>query len=133
MDPSISIVIPVFNQIHWTRRCLSSLLENTQIAREIYLIDNDSTDETPSYLQKVKPSFEAQGWDFNILTNSENRGFGRACNQGIRMSRSDFAVVLNNDTWLMQGGIAPSQTQWIEPRLQWLALIIMRKNSDQEK
>ena len=98
---SISIVIPVFNQVHWTRRSLKSILEHSEQAREIVIIDNHSTDETPQFLLEIQPRFEEKGWKFTIITNPENRGFGRACNQGILSTQGDYVAVVNNDTWLM--------------------------------
>ncbi|MCM2322339.1 MAG: glycosyltransferase family 2 protein [Oligoflexia bacterium] len=101
--PQISIVIPVFNQSHFTRRCLRCLLDHSEQAREIAVIDNHSTDDTAAVLRELQPEFEKRGWKFHILTNGENRGFGRACNQGIRATQGDYVVILNNDTWLMPG------------------------------
>lgn len=103
MSSSISIVIPVYNQVHWTRRCLESLLKHSEVARELVVIDNHSTDDTPTYLRAMQAEFEKQGWKFSILTNAENRGFGRACNQGILASQGEYVALINNDTWQMPG------------------------------
>ena len=97
----ISIVVPVYNQAHLTERCLESLLLHSVAAREIIVTDNNSIDTTPELLVYFKSRFEQQGWRFQIITNSENRGFGRACNQGIRATQGEYVVVLNNDTWVM--------------------------------
>jgi len=99
----ISIVVPVFNQVHLTRRCFDSLLAGTRIARELIVINNHSTDETAVALNQYKNKFTEQGWNFVIINNQENVGFGRACNQGIRLSQGEYVAVLNNDTWLMPG------------------------------
>ena len=99
--PSVSIVIPVFNQVHWTKRCLKSLLDHSAVAREIVIVDNHSTDETPAFLREMQSEFEKRGWKFTVITNLENRGFGRACNQGILSTQGEYVAVLNNDTWLM--------------------------------
>ncbi len=96
-----SIVIPVYNQVHWTRRCLRSLLDHSEEARELVIVDNHSTDETPAYLNEVGAEFRNRGWKFSVITNTENRGFGRACNQGILGTEGEYVVVLNNDTWVM--------------------------------
>lgn len=100
---SISIVIPVFNQSFLTDRCLSCLLENTEIARELIVVDNHSADGTPQLLARFESRFREKGWSFQVIRNEENRGFGRAVNQGIRAATGENVVVLNNDTWLMQG------------------------------
>ncbi len=45
--PTVSIVIPVYNQIHYTYACLLSILENTKdVTYEIIIADDVSTDAT---------------------------------------------------------------------------------------
>jgi len=100
---AVSVVIPVFNQVHWTERCLRSLLDHSRVARDLIIIDNHSTDATPAALLRFQPEFERRGWKFTILTNAGNRGFGRACNQGIELATGEFITILNNDTWHMPG------------------------------
>ena len=99
----ISVIVPVFNQSKLTERCFASLQTNSRLARELVVIDNHSTDQTPELLDQFKKSFEALGWTMSIIRNEANQGFGRACNAGIRASSGDFTVILNNDTWLMPG------------------------------
>lgn len=103
MSTSVTIVIPVFNQAHLTERCLESVLAHSKVARHLVVVNNASTDSTASLLQTLQKRFHDQGWDMQIIANSENVGFGRACNQGIRLSQTDYVAILNNDTWLMRG------------------------------
>lgn len=105
MDPShksknVSVVIPVYNQSHLTRRCLDSLYSNSLDLKEIFVVNNASKDDTP----EVLASFAGRpGPRLEVIHNSENSGFGRAVNQGLRKCTGDHLVVLNNDTWLMPG------------------------------
>ena len=103
MPPSVSVVIPVYNQAQLTRACGASLAQNSRVARELIVVDNASSDDTPQVLDELGTKLRGQGWDFSVLRNTENQGFGRACNQGIRVARGEFVAVLNNDTWLMPG------------------------------
>lgn len=80
-----------------------SLQANTRLARELIVIDNHSTDETPEVLKQFQNSFQALGWTMSIIRNETNQGYGRACNAGVRNSSGDYVVILNNDTWLMPG------------------------------
>jgi GT2 family glycosyltransferase len=100
---SITVIVPVFNQSHLTQRCLESLLKNSEIARELIVVDNHSTDDTPQLLERFRPHFESKGWSFRVLVNLQNQGFGRACNRGIRESKGSHLAILNNDTWVMPG------------------------------
>lgn len=102
--PEISLCMPVFNQIHLTRVCLDSLLDGTASSIEIIIVDNASTDDTPSVLEKEYiPLFTARGWQYQILTNKINVGYGRAMNQAARNAQGDYVALLNNDTWISPG------------------------------
>jgi GT2 family glycosyltransferase/tetratricopeptide (TPR) repeat protein len=85
-----SILIPVFNQLECTRRCLESVHRHTHVPHEIVVIDNGSTDGTSEYL--------ASQSDIKVIRNGENKGFSAAINQGIAASTGDHLVLLNNDT-----------------------------------
>jgi len=100
----VSVVIPVFNQSNLTKWCLQSLLEHSTCVSEVYIINNASQDQTDAILIEFKPLFEKRGVQLQIITSSQNLGFGRACNQGVRETlkgQAQYLVILNNDTWLM--------------------------------
>ena len=99
----VSVVIPVFNKVELTTRCLLSVWVNSTLLGEVCVVDNASTDETPSTLLGFKAQFEQKGISFKIVRNEKNLGFGSACNQGIRESSGDSIAILNNDTWVMKG------------------------------
>lgn len=102
-DPAVSIVIPVYNQWAFTRRCLLSLMRvPAGAAFEIIVADNGSTDETPAALAEIP--------GIRILRNEENRGFVDACNAAAAMARGRFLLFLNNDTEMVT-------EQWLEKLL----------------
>lgn len=100
----VSVVIPVYNQFQLTERCLGSLLEHSSLLQEVIVVDNASQDQTAVILKGFQHQFEENDIRFQIITNSSNQGFGRACNQGIRQffkGNAPSLAILNNDTWLM--------------------------------
>lgn len=97
----ISIVIPVFNKSELTDRCLSSLLKHSHQPQEVIVIDNASSDDTPLKLQTWTTRFIEKGWKFTVVTNLQNAGFGRAMNQGARVSSAPYLALINNDTWIL--------------------------------
>jgi O-antigen biosynthesis protein len=89
-NPSVSIIIPVFNQSNYTFNCLNSLSSIQSIEYEIIVIDDASTDDTQKVLGDIS--------GIKIVTNSENLGFIRSCNRGAAEAKGEFICFLNNDT-----------------------------------
>ena len=101
-----SIVIPVYNKLDFTRRCIEYILKNTNsILYELVIVDNGSTDGTTTYLKSLP-------YPFKIIYNNTNLGFSQACNQGIRAATSPYILFLNNDT--------EPQPGWLEPLIETL-------------
>ncbi len=99
---SITIVIPVFNKLALTKACLESIRQTSgSEPLEIIVVDNASNDGTAEYLQA-----EQAAGNLRCLTNDQNAGFARACNQGAEAARSGLVVFLNNDTRVTKGWAA---------------------------
>ncbi|MDR2121834.1 MAG: glycosyltransferase [Flavobacteriaceae bacterium] len=95
-NPKVSIIIPVYNQIKFTLNCLYSIQNNIEnIDTEIIVINDNSTDETLKYLEKI------QG--IQIITNQENKGFLLNVNEGIKKAKGEYIYLLNNDTEVQSG------------------------------
>src|SRR4051812_38752822 len=108
MSPLASIIIPTHNQWAYTLRCLTALAQATRdIAHEVIVVDNGSTDETPRALPRM------DGIRHHLQPT--NLGFGRACNRGAAMAHGRYLVFLNNDT---------------EPRPGWLARLVAVAEAD---
>jgi GT2 family glycosyltransferase/radical SAM superfamily enzyme YgiQ (UPF0313 family)/thioredoxin-like negative regulator of GroEL len=87
-----SIIIPVFNKVELTRQCLIHLAEVTDgCSYEVIVVDNNSTDGTKELLANL-------GGDIQVISNPENFGFAKACNQGAAAAKGRNFVFLNNDT-----------------------------------
>ncbi|MCX5677921.1 MAG: glycosyltransferase family 2 protein [Candidatus Omnitrophica bacterium] len=89
------IIIPVWNQLSFTKDCIDSIRKNTPGEYGLIVIDNASGEETVNYLEGLKASGELP---LRLIRNSENLGFVRAVNQGMTASEAPFLCLLNNDT-----------------------------------
>ncbi|MDD2338415.1 MAG: glycosyltransferase family 2 protein, partial [Geobacteraceae bacterium] len=102
-QPRISIVIPVYNKLEFTKECLRALQANTPPhLYEIVIVDNASSDRTDKFLKEISSSVQT-------ISNQVNQGFARACNQGADTAQADLVLFLNNDT--------EPQPGWLEPLL----------------
>ncbi|MDD3295030.1 MAG: glycosyltransferase family 2 protein, partial [Geobacteraceae bacterium] len=109
-DPVVSIIIPVFNQLHYTSSCLKSLLENPPSASfEVIVVDDASTDATPEFLEEAAKNDVR----LRFLKNGDNRGFAVSCNKGANAAMGEYLLFLNNDVELAPG--------WLDPLLATLA------------
>ena len=97
-QPRASVVIPVFDQLDYTLRCLESLAgSGDDTPFEVIVVDDCSTDATPAALARIK--------NLRVLSHHVNRGYLAACNRGISAARGDYVVLLNNDTVVYPGCI----------------------------
>jgi N-acetylglucosaminyl-diphospho-decaprenol L-rhamnosyltransferase len=86
---SVDVVIPVHGAYELTRDCLSHLAGQTGEHRTI-VYDDASPDDTAGRLREEWP-------DVQVVSGTENVGFAKACNRGVRVGTGEVVVVLNND------------------------------------
>lgn len=94
-SPAVTIIIPVFNNWHFTYKCLQSIYQHTDGSYEVIVVDNHSTDITPQLLAAM------QG--IRVISNETNEVFVNACNQAAKSARGDYLLLLNNDTEVSPG------------------------------
>lgn len=90
--PDISLVIVNYN----VKEFLANLLTSVDKARgnlvlETFVVDNDSSDGSISYLRRRFPHV-------TFIENRENVGFGRANNQAIQTATGKYTLLINPDT-----------------------------------
>jgi GT2 family glycosyltransferase len=98
----LSIVIPVYNNWWLTERCLrelQSIRQRCGVEFETIVVDNASSDETPS-------SISAFPW-VRYLRHDANRNFAGACNAGARWARAPITLLLNNDAYPLGDALTP--------------------------
>ena len=94
-----SIVILTWNSQEVIDGCLSSLAQGiTSHPFEVIVIDNDSSDQTLSIIQ------QRYSW-VRLVRNQVNRGVAPARNQGMRMARGEYIVILDDDTVVHPGAL----------------------------
>lgn len=93
------IVMPVWNNLSFTKKCVESIFKNTDdVPYALIIIDNASDDETRKYLEGLKTDPR-----ICLLRNEVNVGFLKAVNQGMKKSAAPYVCLINNDTIAAKG------------------------------
>ena len=92
-----TIVIPNYNGIKYLPDLLGSLkAEIDSHPAKILLIDNGSEDGSVDFIKNAYPEME-------LVCLSENTGFCKAVNLGIKKADTPYVLLLNNDTIVKPG------------------------------
>lgn len=86
----ISVVIVSWNAKRFLEECLDSLRDSTSRSMEIIVVDNASTDGSPEMVEATFPQVK-------LIKCSENLGFAKANNVGIRASTGRYVSLVNSD------------------------------------
>lgn len=89
-EPFVSLIIPSYNGKSLAIKLLESLKKTTYKNYEVVFVDNGSIDGTYEYVKKHYPYVKS-------LKIEKNRGFTGGMNFGIKHSKGDYIVVMNND------------------------------------
>lgn len=96
LDMQLSIVIVNYNVRYFLEQCLLSIDKARQgFEIEVIVVDNNSTDDS---LDMVKSRFPG----VILIKNEANYGFSAANNQGIKISKGQYVLLLNPDTILSE-------------------------------
>lgn len=89
--PEVSIIIPVYEKLNYTLRCLASIALNLpKVDIEVIVVDDASQDGSLAILSEVK--------GIHLVRNQQNVGFIGSCRLGADMATGRYLHFLNNDT-----------------------------------
>lgn len=88
----LSIIIVNYNVEYFLEQCLLSVRKSVKdIEAEVIVVDNDSVDGSCAMVKKKFP-------EVALIENKDNKGFSSANNQGIKISKGEYILLLNPDT-----------------------------------
>jgi len=89
--PELSVVIPSWNTKDYLAACLAHLAAAAKPETEVIVVENASQDGSYEYLCAEHPGI-------TLIRNEKNEGFARGSNQGMRVARGKYVLLLNTDT-----------------------------------
>jgi len=95
----VSIIMLTYNALNYTKQCLESIQQHTKYPHEIIFVDNHSTDGTKKYLRNLVQ----QHPNYKLIVNKTNKGFAAGNNQGMKLAKGEYILLLNNDVLVSDG------------------------------
>jgi glycosyltransferase involved in cell wall biosynthesis len=89
-SPLVSIVVPVFNGERYLRESLDSILAQTYSPIEVLVMDDASTDQTPS----IAASY---GNRLRSYRHPQRQGIYTNCNAGIALAHGEYVAIYHAD------------------------------------
>ena len=92
--PIVSVIMPAYNAEKYIDKAIESVLNQTDISLELIIIDDGSTDQTLSIVEKYKTYP-----NITILQNETNLGVATTRNKGIAIANGKYIAFLDTDDW----------------------------------
>jgi len=104
---TLSIIVVSYNTKKLTLQTIDTAWKEAQSSpiltkkTEIIVVDNDSKDGT---VAAVRKTFTSK--NIKVIANKHNKGFASANNQGIKIAKGKYIILLNSDTITQKGGLS---------------------------
>ncbi len=99
MPADVAIIIVTYNSEKQISDCLESIIaQTTEVNFEIVVVDNLSADSTPTIVKKSFP-------DVQLIEPGRNLGFAKAVNLAAKQVDSQYLLLLNPDTQILDHAV----------------------------
>lgn len=102
MNPTVTVLIPVFNRERFVDEAIRSVVEQDFGDFELLLVDDGSTDGTPDVLD----AWRRRDPRVVVVTSSANVGIPAALNLGLARARGTYLARLDSDDLMMPRRLA---------------------------
>jgi len=102
--PEISSVMLCWNRLPLSQACLASYLDTISVPHELFVIDNGSTDETPTWLEEISalPGVtDVISMDRNDPAAAVNRGMSRCNGRYLHIMENDYRYLPDWDRYVL--------------------------------
>ncbi len=109
MNPTLSVIIPVYKVENYLERCVKSVLDQGFKDLEVILVDDGSPDRCPQICDELANTDERI-----LVIHKQNGGLSSARNEGIRRCKGSYITFLDSDDQWVADGLSPIMDYTIE-------------------
>ncbi len=95
MKNKVSIIIPIYKNIHFLKKSLHSAINQTYKNIEVLLVNDGNTLEDKKKIYKIRNKFKQK--NISIINLKKNKGVSNALNVGIKRSKGEYISWLSHD------------------------------------
>lgn len=95
MNPSVSVIIPIYNTAKYLDKCIESVVNQTEDNLQIILVDDGATDASPAMCDAW-----AKKDDRIQVIHKQNEGLGFTRNAGLNAAAGKYVSFLDSDDTL---------------------------------
>lgn len=128
-NPSVSILVPIYNVEPYLQRCIDSVLNQDFTDWELILVDDGSPDRCPEICDRNA----AKHPDKIKVVHKENGGLVSARLAGFRESRGEYLMFLDSDDYLLDGAVHRLYNEISEGRYDVVKTRPLRENKAGER
>lgn len=92
-EPLVSLIMPVFNTEQFLDEAISSIKNQTYQNWELIIVDDHSTDNSPSLLRKISGKDKR----IKVFYNKENKGVSYCANLALNKAKGQYVVRMDSD------------------------------------
>lgn len=100
--PKVSIIVPVYNVEKYIEKCLNSLVNQTLKDIEIIIVNDGSTDNSKSIIDKYFSKYN----NLIKIVEEKNQGLSGARNNGLKVATSNYVMFVDSDDYVESNMVA---------------------------
>ena len=114
-QPSVTIVIPAYNEERFIGRCLDSCIDQSSAPEEIIVVNNRSTDNTASVVRRYQEAYPHV--DIRLLDQNEYQGLAPTRNYGLDHAKSDVVGRIDADSIISNDWVEAIRRRFQDPAI----------------
>jgi glycosyltransferase involved in cell wall biosynthesis len=103
INPTLSVVVPVFKAERFVERCVRSLFSQDFDDVEFIFVDDCSPDKSIEIIKNVLEDFSVRKPFVKFIHHSINQGAFYTKHEGITLSQGKYVYVPDSDDWIESG------------------------------